>query len=400
MQNTQKSLINEINRSTRAISVPAMAFCILLALILGITPVLPSELTRVFRPVVIALCFIIPGKYSYKANKTIWVFGIYLFYMTLVYLSHSSLTATFNDWMSAMLFGAFFIVVSQRMWGQREINLLLITAFAASTCYAGLLHYYNHDLLRSASNIVFHGEHVNSNAGAYTIAPGALCGVILFLFRKKGGRNGTIKKVVLLVGISLCFYTLVCLGSRGGFFTSAIGTAMMVWEKCGMAGSQKTKHRVILILVIALGLIFAPRLTEGTHAERLFDYEHLTDDNGRDELNERAKELIAQKPVFGGGYGYWENESGEQLGLHNGFLYIMCIGGYAAGILLGLFFIYLFFEIAKNRSLIPLAFLFVAILHLVEDSGLDYFSYIPMILAYILARNAQFRGYKVSDVVL
>ena len=400
MQDAKKNYLDVINRTTSAISIPAIVLCVVLALIISIAPVLPSPLTRIFRPLVILICFIIPGKYAYKANNTIWAFGIYLFYMTLVFLSHSSFAETFDIWMSAMLFGAFFVVVSQRMWGQREINLIIITVFVAATFYAGLLHYYNHDLLRSSGDIAFRSEHVNTNAGAYTVAPGALCGVCIFLFSKKRGRHSFLKKLIILAGIALCFYTLICLGSRGGFFTSTVGAAAMIWEKCGSAGSNKSKLRVLLVLAIAVGLVVAPRLTEGTHAERLFDYENLTDDNGRDDLNDRAIELIHQKPIFGGGYGYWESESGKTLGLHNGFLYIMCIGGYTAGILLGAFFIYLFYETAKTRSFIPIAFLFVAILHMLEDSGLDYFSYIPMIISYVMIRNAQFRKYRVSDVIL
>lgn len=398
MHNASVISQKELNRIDREVTIPAFVLCTIIALVLGITPMVPSAITKILKPIMIGICFLIPGKYAYKANKTITFFAIYLFYMTLVFLSHDITSATFNGWMSAILFGVFFIVVSQRMWGTKEILFIFITAFFASLLYTALLHHYNHDLYHASEALMFHGEEINANAAVYTICPGALCGVVLFLYDNKKEKYYAAKKTVILVGVLLCFYTLICLGQRGAFFSFSIGSVLMIWEKCGANSRSKTQYRMLLVIIIAIGLIAAPRITEGSRAERLFDYEELFDDNGRDDLNDRAKEMINEKPFFGGGYDRWERESGKELGLHNGFLYIMVIGGYTAGFLIGFFFLSMFAETTRKKSLIPIAFVIAAGIHLFEDSGLDYFSYIPMILSYILIRNAEFRAYRVTDV--
>ena len=299
----------------RGMSIPGFAMCVVLFLIVGIAPTLPSAITQPLRPVVIFLCFLIPSQYTYKTNKTVFVFLVYFFYMTLVFLSHQITVDSFMAWMSDLLFGLFFIVLSQRMWSGKEIRAFVITVFISGLVYALLLVQGTPDLFHNTGDLSFRGNYVNDNAAAYDISPAALSGVVLFLHYRRKNHN-TILKVLFLAGTLFCYYVLICLGQRGAFFSAVIGAIMIIWEKTKYFPKKKVYFRALLFILIAAGLIIGPRVTEGTHAERLFDYEHITDDNGRDQLNDRAKELIREKPFFGGGYEYWDQESGFEMGLH------------------------------------------------------------------------------------
>lgn len=384
---------------SREMSVPGIALCIALFLVVGIAPTLPSPITQPLRPVVILICFLIPSRYTYKTNKAISVLLLYFFYMTLVFLSHSLTTDSFMAWMSDLLFGLFFIVLSQRMWSGKEIRAFVFTVFISGVLYAALLLRETPDLFHNTGNLSLLGHYVNDNAAAYDISPAALSGAVLFLNYRRNKKN-SIFKLFILAGTLFCYYILICLGQRGAFFSSVIGAAMIIWERTKYYPRKKIYLRALLLIIIAIGLVVGPRVTEGTHAERLFDYEHITDDNGRDQLNDRAKELIKEKPIFGGGYQYWEQESGFDMGLHNGFYLSMVIGGYIAGFLISAFFIYLLYDIYKRNSLISLAFVVEAGVHMFVDSGLDYYSYIPLIIAYILVRYSEFSRIDVSKVFI
>lgn len=401
MQYSESFSLSETGINKTVISIPSIVLYVALVLVIGLGPLLPEIVTQPIRPLVILICFLIPGRYSYRANNTIWVFGIYLFYMTIVFLCHDLTHDTFMAWVSAVLFGAFFIVVSQRMWSTKEVRTVIVVVFLATLLYTSIVHYYNRDLFHEAAQLEIRGSHVNTNAAAYNISSGALCGVSLYLFYNNKHKHLAWFKLLVLFGTLFIYYTLLCLGQRSGFFASVLGALLILWERTGRGKNKSTRNtmRLLIILFVVVGLIAGPRVTEGTHAERLFDYEHIFDDNGRDELNDIAKDLIAQKPVFGGGFDYWETDSGQTLGLHNGFLQILVIGGYCAGILISFFFVYLIVDIWRNRSAISLAFIILAAAHMFTDSGLDYYSYIPMILAYILTRNATFRGTRVSDIL-
>lgn len=330
------------------------------------------------------------------------MFYFYLLYMTAVFIIQDISADSFYRWINIIMFGVFFIVLSRVVWNKKEIRMIFKTVFISSLVYSLILLFYNHDLFHLTRALMVHGVNVNRNAAAYTVAPGAICGLILFFYYKSRyvSEFTFIWKAVIFLGTALDIYVLLALGQRGGFFSFCIGALFIMWEYLGMKDGKKTARRFLLIPVVAAVLFTAPKATQDTHANRLFDYENVLDDNGRDDLNNLAKQLIREKPVFGGGYGYWERESGVHMGLHNGFLYIMVIGGSVAGFLIGVFLICFVLDAFQQRSLIPYGFIFLAMVHFFEDSGLDYLSYIPMILAYILIQSEVFGNNRTRDVFL
>lgn len=163
---------------------------------------------------------------------------------------------------------------------------------------------------------------------------------------------------------------------------------MIIWEwgEAIKGNNQRIIFRIFLILLLLAIYHFGPIWTEGTHAYRLFDYDNLMDMNGREDMAEQAMELIHEHPFFGGGLDYWSVRTNNALMVHNSFLADGVWGGFTAIVLLGLFFLFAVLELFSTKSLVPIAFFVAAIFHTLTEPGMDYYSYIPLTLAFMLHR--------------
>ena len=92
------------------------------------------------------------------------------------------------------------------------------------------------------------------------------------------------------------------------------------------------------------------------------------------------------------------DNSGESLGTHNTFLTVMVMSGYVGGVLFALFLIAVFLDLLRVRNLIPLAFLMELLMHSYTESGMDYYAYIPLILALVLARYISYQSDDITSL--
>ena len=65
--------------------------------------------------------------------------------------------------------------------------------------------------------------------------------------------------------------------------------------------------------------------------------------------------------------------------------------GIATGIALSVvaFFVIAAIELIRSRSLVPLAFFVEALFHFLTEPGMDYYAYIPFVLAFVIQRYCQ-----------
>ena len=388
---SSKGNISTEYREGHSISVPCIGLCIVFFLVLGLLPSLPSRVTLVFRPFVIALCVLIPGAYMYRLSRSAVTLIVFHLYLTAVFLLHPITTSTFMAWASMVLFAAFFIVATLRTWTTKEIRFVLQVVFFACFVYSLFLLRENGHLFQGDSNedITFFGTYVNGNAAAFGIVPGALVGTFFLLFSKPRGNKGGAKFWVWhILATGLMFVMLVGLGGRSAFFSALIGSVLIIWEwgEAIKGNNQRIIFRIFLILLLLVIYHYGPIWTEGTHAYRLFDYDNLMDMNGRDDMAEQAMVLIREHPFFGGGLDYWSVRTNNSLMVHNSFLADGVWGGFTAIVLLGLFFLFAVLELFSTKSLVPIAFFVAAIFHTFTEPGMDYYSYIPLTLAFILHR--------------
>jgi O-antigen ligase len=194
-----------------------------------------------------------------------------------------------------------------------------------------------------------------------------------------------------------CGAVLLLLGCRSAFYSAVLGMFCLAWEQVRMTrtpGQRLVRRFLILIFIL---FAFTVILRTGFGNARLFEFTGENIDTGRAELWERARELIAKKPVFGGGFTYWE-QSGNTMGTHNSFYTIMLFGGVTAGVLLVMMLCSIIYELYSENFFLLFAFMIQALLHSYTESGMDYYAYFPMIFAVILQRYLAYQDKDLRSV--
>lgn len=386
-------------------AIPCFGLSAIIFLILGILPILPSQITQVFRPAEIALCFVFPVTFRYQYTSSGKCMLLFMAYYVMVLLCHPITHTSFMAWASLELFSAFFLLLIARPWSKTHIRLLMISAALASTFFSVIVFRDNPDFLHEKSyvGILFMSTSVNDNTAAFGIVPGALCSLLLLLFYSpKKHQIVNWQKIVFLGCAGLSFFTLFCIGARSAFFSALAGATLIVleWSNSRRTFGGRTFARVAMVLLLIAIFVIGTNVTVGTHSARLFDLDNMTNGTGRDLLAEQAWNMIHKKPIFGGGFDFWVNENGDPLGTHNAFLTHMVQGGYVALLIVLGFLITTLSELRKSGSLIPLAFFVEVVAHTFTESDLNYYAYIPLIISYSLARYAYYHRCKVTDILV
>ncbi len=332
------------------ITPPCLVLCGIFMLILGFIPALSGNLTQIFRPLFILVCLLFPARRY---------------------------------------------VLRSEMWGKREIKFLLNTAVASALILSVILIYSNNGLINAGSDmhVSFLSHTCNRNTVAFGCVPGVLCAAIGIVYEKRR----PLYRFVYFAIAALGAFTVFALACRSAFVSLALGIVLIVWQAMnGIKGQQKRVFSKIAIVLVALLFVQAVYLlAQGTNSERLFD---MTDDSGRGRLWDKAWDMIDENPVFGGGFDYWGDNSGESLGTHNTFLTVMVMSGYVGGVLFALFLSAVFLDLLRVRNLIPLAFLMELLMHSYTESGMDYYAYIPLILALVLARYISYQSDDITSL--
>lgn len=301
--------------------------------------------------------------------------------LSLVFVLNPITKKTINEFVAIALFALFFIFASTWIWSKKEIRIILNIVIIAGVICSVVLLYSGMNTPNQSDKVLFLSYKMNRNTAAFGLVPSILCATFMLLFNKK---NSILKSFLVLAIILLCFYLIVLLGCRSAFLSVIAGMFLIVLQRALDKPNNKARNLNVLIIVIAFLLILLVVFTivKGTNSERLFDF---SDDTGRKALRLKAMALINEKPIFGGGFDYWSS-SGEELGSHNTFMTIMLWSGYVGGGILLAFLVSVLYECVRAKNLIPLAFATELICHSITESGLDYYAYIPMILAFILFR--------------
>lgn len=361
------------------VSIICLMLCGLLVIVLGCLPAVPSSVTRLLRPIFIAVFVLVPcRKYLLGSMKWQIIFLVYLF---VIFVMNPVTGSSTTAYISNLLFGFFAVFAASKAWTKREIKLIVTTIIFSSIVFSAIVLYENRNMISGDGNqhIFFLGTSFNRNTAAFSAVPGAMCAMIALLYDRK-----VMHRLINLFGMGICMLLIVATACRSAFLAVVVGAALVFWQ---FAGERKKyvsrfKCRTLTAIAFVLVLLIMSAALKGTNSERLFD---LTDDSGRDELWDEAWQLIDEKPAFGGGYDYWEN-TGHTMGTHNTFLTFMIISGYTGGAFLLIFLLAITLECVKTRHFVPLAFLTELFCHTYTEPGMDYYAYIPMILALIFAR--------------
>lgn len=381
------------------LSFACLFLCMMMFLILGVLPKIPSPVTRILRPLFITLSVLSFPKCRYYPLGSLKYHIVNLLYYTVIFLWFPFSSISIEAYISAMMFILFLVFAASRKWTRKEIELIIIVIVIACDVQALLTLISNSNLLHSngSSHLSFLGTQVNRNPVAFAIVPGTLCGAFAFLY--SNGTKGNVNKAFFLLSIVLCFFVVFAIGCRSAFFSSAVGIACIAWQKArdGATPKEKVRRKAFVILLLIIATIGAMYAAKGTYSSRLFEFGAEANSSGRDQLYEEAWRLIDEKPIFGGGFDYWES-NGNTMGTHNTFLTFMVSTGWVGGILLGLFLLAVLNEIIKTRNLVPISFMIEVFLHSWTEPGMDYYAYIPLLLSIVLTRYLRYENSNIGSI--
>ena len=400
MLNMQKTNFRQFENDTGTISLACYILCAIFFLIIGILPLLPGSFTQILRPLFILVSIVFPCHY-YHMGRASRMQLFYLLFFGIILISNELTGSAWRAYFSMVLFGLFFVFASQHVWNRREIVLILKSVIIAGAICAVVLLIDNRELLElnNTTDLIFFTSQKNRNAMAYSVAPASVCSAVFFVYGING-RFSIAKRLFYAATFTVCSFVVIATGARSASVAMMVGVFLIGWEwaREGKTAENSLFLKTFVVLISLAILWLLIRFTAGTSSERIFN--DLGDVNGREGLWEFAKELIRQKPIFGGGFDYWDNMQGPSLGTHNTYLTIMVISGYTGAFFLTVLLATIVLELLSVRNLIPFAFIIELLLHTYSESSLDYYAYFPLVLAYILYSYIKYQNRDLSTLFI
>ena len=296
-----------------------------------------------------------------------------------------------------VLYCGFFLCAVCRRWTKREIRFIFFIVSAAGlfAAVAALIENPNLRAMNGGAVLKILGGAKNRNAVAFSLVPAALCSAVMLEFNRQ---KTLLFRIFYLLVLLVTTYTTIATGGRSAGISAIGGIFLIVWEvtQHGRTANVQLTKKVLIILAALTALLVVLVLTKGTNSARLFN--SVRDTNGREYLWEFAKELIRQKPVFGGGFAYWSSMGGPSLGTHNTVLNIMVLSGWVGAAFLAAVFLTVIFELWEKRNYALMAFLGEVVCHTYSESGLDYYAYLPLALTYILFSYMKYQQADLSSI--
>jgi O-antigen ligase len=222
-----------------------------------------------------------------------------------------------------------FVIIAVAINTSKRLRLLIFIQ-AASVAMIALVAVLKGRLLVGRLDGVLGGNYSNPNDLALAIVMSLpLCLALLFLVKN------VVWKAAWAVAILVMVYAVLRTGSRGGFLSLVMVTAVCLWEF-----AIRGRRRYLLILAALVGVILwqsssgmlVGRL-KGTLDEKDDAASAYSSAQQRQRLFWRSVEITKKHPLFGIGPGNFEIESGDWHVAHNSYTQLSSEGGVPALIL-------------------------------------------------------------------
>ena len=388
---------NEMNPSY--VSPQCIVLIGILAVILGIVNLVPDSVTQLLRPFFIAVCLILPSYGFYRIGNFRWLIILIIYYL-IIFLAFPQTRNAFTVFVSLETFALFFFFAGSKVWTAREVSLIIKMVCLACAFEAAVILYSNPGLLRNSSSqhISYFSATLNRNPAAFSITPGALCGMILMFYDHS-------KKHIFLFFVYaaitfVCAFAVFSLGCRSAFFSMAIGAFLIAWDAVSRDknASSKANKRIALIAVSFIILYLTAHYASGSYSARLFEFGEEMNDSGRHDIWVKVWDYILMHPVFGGGYDNFPSDLG--MGTHNSFLTIMLYSGMVGGGLMAVVMASFLLESLRTRNVVAVAMMTQAAFHSYTEPSFDYYAYIPLCLSVILLRYLENQSRDIHSIFL
>ena len=346
-----------------------------------------TNITPLFRPIIVLSAFILLVQRGHLSNSITRIAFIAAIYELIVFLFELITGADMNEVVRAGSATVLYLLMCACAcavpWNGRELRVILLAVFfgcfACSIVFAlsnnlADVHYSSLDML---------GVEVNRNKNAYAFALGTLLGII-YLTRLQS----TYKRLPVLVMTSLMGYCVLYSQCRGAFFCLVLSVFVLVIGKTMIIRKESGSIYLLYVFMFLAGCIIVYFLLKNSDMSRLVDAESKS---GRDDGIETAWGMFLESgfigKVFGNGFMY-ENKHSDSIGAHLVYATFLVSSGLVGAALISSLFLVCFKHI---RTTIPLSLLGFAFARTFFE-GLDYYIYIPLIMAVIFYHYQIFYG--------
>lgn len=339
----------------------------------------PEIITQVFRPMIVLFLTIrmtqrgqIRFGARYAALMAAVQCALVLVFIVVTNFSMEELTRGVAN----ILYLLMFFAVTGTPWTKNEVKFILGACFLACFVCAVVILLSNNPTdfhVGDSGNMKMFGITVNRNKNAYAFSLGTVLGFAGILYGK-GNKKGLIVFMTMVIG-----YALMYSQCRGAFFCAVLGVTILVLGEIQKISKYDMGKAIIALFGFILFCLAAYYLLKNSELSRLIDGDSTS---GRDVGIKRAWHLFLDTDwfgkLFGNGFTYEENHV-EGAGAH------LVYAGYLVSTgLVGCGFITFIFILSglRIKGYIPYALFALAFLRTFFE-GLDYYIYIPLILAII-----------------
>jgi putative inorganic carbon (HCO3(-)) transporter len=219
-----------------------------------------------------------------------------------------------------------FIVMTLAVSTSKRLHRLIFIQAASVAVIAAATLWKGH-LIGGRLNGMLGGAYSDPNDLALTIVISLpLCLALLFLSRSK------IWKTLWAMSMLVMTYAVFLTGSRGGFLSLLIVTAICLWEF-----AIRGRRRYLLVLAALVGVTVLPSASgilfgrlKGTFDVNEDTAAAYTSSQARQQLFWRSMEVTKEHPLFGVGPGNFAQVSGSWHVAHNSFTQMSAEGGVPA----------------------------------------------------------------------
>lgn len=352
-----------------------------------------ENITPLFRPLIIVCAFLLFTRRGYLPNSisTIALLAAVYELLVLLFEMSSGLTSPelFRSGSAVFLYLLMCSFACASPWSGRELRFILLSVLFGCFACAVVFSVSNNLTDIHYSELKMLGVVVNRNKNAYAFALGTLLGIIYFTQSQQ-----LFKRIALLGMTAFMGYCVLFSQCRGAFLCLVFSIFILTIGKALKIRKERGAVYLIYILLFIIGCVVVFSLLKHSDMSRLVDGESTS---GRDEGIENAWHMFLDSSltgkIFGNGFMY-ESTHSDSIGAHLVYATFLVSSGVVGTALISFMFLVCFNHI---RTTIPLSLAVFAFSRTFFE-GLDYYIYIPLILAVVLYHYQKFNGRSVNGL--
>lgn len=353
--------------------------------------IVSETVTMFFRPVLIAVLLVQMVKRGVVHSGTRAFALTAAVYCALVVLLNDINSKELLNGGAVVLYLLMFATVIGTPWNRREISFIIFACFIGAFVCAVVLFTYNpitdfHAALNG--DLTFMGGTVNRNRNTYAFSVGTIIGTLYLMYGKRK------PKLLVLLMTAFLAYGVAYSQCRGSFYCLVAAELVIIGGRILSIGKKNAGKALLYTLAVIALCIIGYILLKNSELSRLVDGESTS---GREVGIKNAWEMFATSDLFGKifGNGYlYEAAHSDTIGAHMVFAaYLVSTGIIGCGLII-MIFISSMLRIRSNAAWAFLVFAFIRCFF----EGLDYYIYIPLILAHIINNYSLIYGRKENEL--